>query len=195
MAETDSSEILQECIKAVKKNGRIGLIGDYFGFCNQFPIGAYMEKSLEMKGGQAHVQNYWPVLLPLIQAGKIDSTFLFTHVMPLDKVAEGQRANGAASVRRVSLARSPRGWPWQHDGLAADECMLCAPGPAPLQATKCSASARMTASRSCSPLASRGRSCATWVRHASRQQQRMPHACVQRLVVRRRRHFLQLCSQ
>lgn len=38
MAETDSSEILQECIKAVKKNGRIGLIGDYFGFCNQFPI-------------------------------------------------------------------------------------------------------------------------------------------------------------
>jgi len=94
MAETDSSEILQEAIKVVKKNGRIGLIGDYFGFCNQFPIGAYMEKALEMKGSQAYVQNYWPVLLPLIQQGKIDSTFLFTHVMPLEKVAEAYHMFG-----------------------------------------------------------------------------------------------------
>lgn len=123
MAETDSSEILQECIKAVKKNGRIGLIGDYFGFCNQFPIGAYMEKSLEMKGGQAHVQNYWPVLLPLIQAGKIDSTFLFTHVMPLDKVAEGQRTSSAASVPpRVS--RSTSSW-LAVQRLMTSACCVC----------------------------------------------------------------------
>ena len=92
--ETDTSEILQEAIKVVKKAGRIGVVGDYFGFCNQFPIGAYMEKAIEMKGSQAYVQNYWPILLPLIVRGEIDSTFLFTHVMPLENVAEGYHQFG-----------------------------------------------------------------------------------------------------
>ena len=43
--------------------------GVYVGMCNQFMVGAFMEKGLTMRGGQTPVQRYWHQLLELIQAG------------------------------------------------------------------------------------------------------------------------------
>jgi hypothetical protein len=37
--------------------------------CNQFMVGAFMEKGLTMRGGQTPVQRYWAHLLELIQTG------------------------------------------------------------------------------------------------------------------------------
>lgn len=54
--ETDPSEILNEIIFSVRKNGRIGLVGVYAGYCNHFNIGAFMEKGLSMRAGQTPVQ-------------------------------------------------------------------------------------------------------------------------------------------
>ena len=84
------------------------VVGDYFGYCNQFPIGMVMEKAIEIKGSQAYVQNYWPILLPLIESGKIDSTFLFTHVMPLEKIAEGYKMFGERQDECVKILLTTR---------------------------------------------------------------------------------------
>ena len=37
--ETDSPDIISECQTAVRKYGRVSIIGDYVGFANHFPIG------------------------------------------------------------------------------------------------------------------------------------------------------------
>lgn len=37
--ETDSPQVLQECITAVKKRGLVSIIGDYYGLSSQFPTG------------------------------------------------------------------------------------------------------------------------------------------------------------
>lgn len=92
--ETDTPESLQEMIKICKKGGSIGLIGDFFGTCNQFPIGALMEKALSMRGGQSYCSNYWPILLPKIESGQLDTSFLFTHKKPFSEIAEGYRMMG-----------------------------------------------------------------------------------------------------
>ncbi|KAL0482648.1 hypothetical protein AKO1_014363 [Acrasis kona] len=75
--ETDQSEIVNECIKTVRKFGTIVLIADYAGYCNHFNIGAVMEKGIRLVGGgQAPVQMHWKKILhEFIQTGKLDPAF------------------------------------------------------------------------------------------------------------------------
>ncbi|KAG0623445.1 hypothetical protein M758_3G175400 [Ceratodon purpureus] len=87
--ETDTSEIVNELIYSVRKGGRIGIVGDYVGYSNHFNLGAFMEKGLTMAGGQVYIQKYWPVLLPMIESGKIDPTIVITHTLPLAEAPRG----------------------------------------------------------------------------------------------------------
>ncbi|KAG0554785.1 hypothetical protein KC19_12G118700 [Ceratodon purpureus] len=83
--ETDTSEIINELIYSVRKGGRIGIVGDYIGYSNHFNLGAFMEKGLTMAGGQLYAQKYWPILMPKIESGEIDPTFVITHTLPLSE--------------------------------------------------------------------------------------------------------------
>jgi threonine dehydrogenase-like Zn-dependent dehydrogenase len=40
-----------------------------------------------VRGGQLWPQKYWKVLLPLIEQGKLDPTFMVTHKVPLDEAS------------------------------------------------------------------------------------------------------------
>ena len=79
--QTDTSEIINEMILAVRKFGRIGITGIYAGFTNHFNIGAIMETGIRLIGnGQAPVQLYWKdVLKDYVQTGKIDPLEMVTH--------------------------------------------------------------------------------------------------------------------
>ena len=76
--ETDSIDVVVECIKSIRKGGVMVLIGDYVGYTNGFPIGAMMEKGLTTKGGQVHVQKYWKASrsLPLFQKSTIPKSII-----------------------------------------------------------------------------------------------------------------------
>ncbi|KAG8932025.1 hypothetical protein FRC02_001778 [Tulasnella sp. 418] len=90
MLETDSSEILNEAIKAVRKRGSVGIIAAYAGFTNGFNIGAVMEKGVRLIGnGQAPVHLYWTEILnDYIMTGKFDPRFMITHRVPIDDFPE-----------------------------------------------------------------------------------------------------------
>jgi len=77
--ETDSADILTEMIHTTRKFGQISIIGVYAGYTNHFPIGALMEKDLNVNGGQAPVQRYWKKILKNLEAGEIDPTEVVTH--------------------------------------------------------------------------------------------------------------------
>jgi len=49
-AETDTPEVLTQCITCLRKGGTLSIIGDYYMFSNQFPIGALMEKGIVVRG-------------------------------------------------------------------------------------------------------------------------------------------------
>jgi len=85
--ETDSSEVIFEALMVCRKGGNLSLIADYFGFSNHFPVGMLMEKGITTRGGQLWPQKYWKTLLPLIENGTIDPTFMITHTMPLEEAA------------------------------------------------------------------------------------------------------------
>ena len=88
---TDRPHVLRETIMAVRKGGTVSVPGVYGGFADKFPVGAFMEKGLTLKTGQTHVQRYLPQLLQMILEGKIDTTDLISHRLPLEQAPEGYK--------------------------------------------------------------------------------------------------------
>ena len=46
MLETDPSEIINELITAVRKGGKVSVVGVYSGYANHYNIGAFMVRQL-----------------------------------------------------------------------------------------------------------------------------------------------------
>jgi len=86
MLETDVSEIVNEMIVSVRKQGRCGVIAAYAGYTNHFNIGALMEKGVSLIGnGQAPVHKWWKEILDdYILTDKFDPTFMVTHRVPIE---------------------------------------------------------------------------------------------------------------
>ncbi len=85
----DRGHALREAIMACRKGGRVSVPGVYGGFLDKFPLGALMEKGLQVRTGQTHVQRYTHDLLRRIGEGEIDTTFLISHRLPLEEASEG----------------------------------------------------------------------------------------------------------
>jgi len=87
----DRASALKQAILAVRPGGRVSVPGVYGGMTDKFPLGALMEKGLQLRTGQTHVQRYMKELLSKIEEGAIDTTFLISHRLPLEQAAEGYR--------------------------------------------------------------------------------------------------------
>ena len=88
---SDRPHVIRQAIMATRKGGRISMPGVYGGLADKFPIGALMEKGLTLRTGQTHVQRYTRALYSAIAEGKIDSTFLISHRLPLDQGPTGYK--------------------------------------------------------------------------------------------------------
>lgn len=106
--ETDNCEVLNEIVTCVQKGGRIGIVGDYVGFCNHFNIGAFMEKGMSMAGGQTPVQKYWLKLLEKIESGELTPNMVVTHRFPLEKAPEAYKIFNSKEDGCVKVVLKPR---------------------------------------------------------------------------------------
>ncbi|HVK02372.1 MAG TPA: zinc-dependent alcohol dehydrogenase [Armatimonadaceae bacterium] len=88
---TDRPHVLREAIFACRKGGTVSIPGVYGGFLDKIPMGAAHAKGLTFKMGQTHVHRYLPRLMEHIVQGRIDTTFLISHRLPLEEAAEGYR--------------------------------------------------------------------------------------------------------
>ncbi|MEU5725344.1 zinc-dependent alcohol dehydrogenase [Micromonospora sp. NPDC047738] len=87
--ETDRPHALREAILSCRNGGTIMAIGAYGGFIDKFPMGSFMNRSLTMRSGQAHVQRYMRPLLERIRRGEIDPSFIITHTLRLQDTPQG----------------------------------------------------------------------------------------------------------
>jgi threonine dehydrogenase-like Zn-dependent dehydrogenase len=88
---TDRSHALRQAIQACRKGGTVSVPGVYGGLLDKFPLGAAFAKGLTMRMGQTHVHRYLRPLLGLIEAGRLDATFIVSHRWPLSRAAEAYR--------------------------------------------------------------------------------------------------------
>ena len=87
----DRAHVLRQAIMACRKGGRVSIPGVYGGKADLFPLGAMMQKGLQLRTGQTHVRRYTAELLDLIERDVIDPSFLISHRLPLDEAATGYR--------------------------------------------------------------------------------------------------------
>lgn len=58
---------------------------------DKWPLGAMIEKGIQIKGGHTHAQKYTADLLRRIQEGEIDTTFLISHRLFLEDAPMGYK--------------------------------------------------------------------------------------------------------
>ena len=87
----DRASALKQAILAVRFGGKVSIPGVYGGMTDKWPLGAMMEKGLQLRGGQTHVQKYTKDLLERIEDGTLDTTFLISHRLPLQEAPRGYK--------------------------------------------------------------------------------------------------------
>ena len=87
----DRASALKQAILAVRFGGKVSIPGVYGGMTDKWPLGAIMEKGLQLRGGQTHVQKYTSDLLAKIEDGTLDTTFLISHRLPLEQAPRGYK--------------------------------------------------------------------------------------------------------
>ena len=88
-SESDRGHALRDAILACRPGGIVSVIGVYGGLLDKFPSGAFMNKGLQLRTGQCHVQKYLQPLYQRIHDGDIDPSFVVTHRLELGKAPDG----------------------------------------------------------------------------------------------------------
>ncbi|KAJ9118539.1 hypothetical protein QFC22_003758 [Naganishia vaughanmartiniae] len=87
--ESDNPNVVNECIRSVRKMGRVGVVSSYPGAMNHFNMGAVMEKGIRLFGnGTPPVHLYWQEILDKIVSDELDPTFLITQRIRLEDVPD-----------------------------------------------------------------------------------------------------------
>jgi threonine dehydrogenase-like Zn-dependent dehydrogenase len=100
--ESERPYVLREAIQACRKGGALVMLGVYGGVVDKFPIGALMNKGIQLRTGQVHAQRYIPRLLEHIERGELDPSYYATHEMDLD---DAQAAYQRFKTKRDNCVR------------------------------------------------------------------------------------------
>jgi threonine dehydrogenase-like Zn-dependent dehydrogenase len=115
MLESDRPPVLRQAITAVRSGGHVSVAGVYGGLVDKVPFGAVVNKALTIKSGQTHVQRYMQPLLQRIEKGEIDTSYIVTHTLPLDRAPEGYATFLAKAENCVKVVLKPNDY--DHAGL------------------------------------------------------------------------------
>jgi hypothetical protein len=127
--ETDRPHALREAVLSCRNGGTISAIGAYGGFIDKFPMGSFMNRSLTMRSGQAHVQRYMRRLLERIRSGEIDPNFIITHTIRLDDTPHGYDMMKNKQDDCVKVVLKP--WPGPYVLAVAADARRLGPGKCP----------------------------------------------------------------
>ncbi|HEY0791303.1 MAG TPA: zinc-dependent alcohol dehydrogenase [Chthoniobacterales bacterium] len=89
--ETERPHVLREAILSCRKGGTLSIIGVYGGLADKIPLGALMNKGLQLRSGQMHAQRYLDRLIDYVASGEVDPSVMVTHRMALDEAGHAYK--------------------------------------------------------------------------------------------------------
>lgn len=72
------------CFSAVRRGGRVSVVGVYSTSYDEFPLGQQMDKAIRVHIGQAPVQAHIDELMQLVRDRRIRTDDIITHRLPLE---------------------------------------------------------------------------------------------------------------
>ena len=94
---------MTDALTLARPGGTVSVIGVHDLTPFPFPALMGLLRSVTLRMTTAPVQRTWPELIPLIQAGRIDTSGIFTHTMSLDDADAGYAAVAARSADCVKV--------------------------------------------------------------------------------------------
>ena len=85
-AQAGTINALKMCFSAVRRGGFVSVMGVYGTTYDNFPLGQIFDKGIQMRLGQAPVQNYIDELIDIVKDEKIILDDIITHTMPLTEI-------------------------------------------------------------------------------------------------------------
>lgn len=76
---------LKLCFSAVRRGGKVTIVGVYGTNYDHFPLGQIIDKGITIWGGQAPVQSYIDELIKLVSDKKVFLDDIITHRLPLSE--------------------------------------------------------------------------------------------------------------
>lgn len=89
--EVGNDKVIDLCFKAVRRMGKVSIMGVYGSPYDNFPVHRMFDKGITILQGQAPVLNYIDHLIELVKSEKVVLNDIITHRLPLSKVAEGYK--------------------------------------------------------------------------------------------------------
>ncbi|GAS93668.1 dehydrogenase [Mycolicibacterium canariasense] len=102
---TDTS--INDAIGTVRTGGTVSIVGVHDLQPYPLPALACLIRSLTIRLTTAPVQQTWPELIPLLQAGRLDISGIFTTTLPLDRAGDGYAAAMSRSGEHVKVRLHP----------------------------------------------------------------------------------------
>ncbi|MDO3635691.1 zinc-binding dehydrogenase, partial [Mycolicibacterium arseniciresistens] len=88
---------MADALTAVRAGGTVSVVGVHDLAPFPFPATMALLRSVTLRMTTAPVQQTWPQLIPLLQAGRLRVDGIFTTELPLDSASDGYRAVAARS--------------------------------------------------------------------------------------------------
>ncbi|MGN6508011.1 MAG: zinc-dependent alcohol dehydrogenase [Chitinophaga sp.] len=85
--EKGSMKVLEDCFRAVRRNGTVTIVGVYASPYDNFPVHRMFDKGITIRQGQAPVHRYIDHLIALIANGKVVLDDIISHTLPLSEAA------------------------------------------------------------------------------------------------------------
>lgn len=98
---------LELCFRAVRRGGRVSVLGVYATDYAGFPLGQMLDKGIAMKIGQVPVHNYIDELMARVVRGELDTTDIITHRLPLDEAPRAYAMFNAKEDGCVKVVLQP----------------------------------------------------------------------------------------
>ena len=92
---------------AVRRGGRVTIVGAYATPYDNFPLGQMFDKGISVRTGQALVQKHIDQLLQLVEQRKVQLDDIITHVMPLEQAPYAYEIFNKKEDRCVKVVLEP----------------------------------------------------------------------------------------
>jgi threonine dehydrogenase-like Zn-dependent dehydrogenase len=108
-AQAGSVKALETAIRAVRRGGRVGILGVYGFPYDNFPVSQIFDKGLQLSFGQATVQADIDELIPWVEQGRIQLDDIITHRLPIDRAPHAYEIFNEKKDECVKVVLKPAG--------------------------------------------------------------------------------------
>lgn len=100
---------LKLCLSAVRRGGKISVVGVYGTTYDNFPLGQLMDKGVTLWAGQAPVHNYIDELAEMVRERKVFLDDIISHKLPIDEAANAYSIFNQKEDNCMKVVLKPHG--------------------------------------------------------------------------------------